>query len=172
MTITVSWSGFMTKWFMIQKIYSKIDFTWCTKAHHNVITFKVDGMLYISHKWSMTFKWNKKILKWCIKHNFRCCYFLVEVTFHPLSHSFLHHFEIININTIYKLPLVRSDIVHREVPLLQKLLKPSEACPTHNKVNSRTLISAQLVKIKIKTATQDNWWCTSISTLTFHKLDK
>ena len=73
--------------------------------------------------------------KWDFNMEFLRCYFLAEVIFHPLfisSHSFLHHFEIINISIIYKLL-----IIVKEVLLIQKLLSTCEACPVKNCIQSQ-----------------------------------
>ena len=54
--IFINWSNFMNKWFITQKIYSKMF------LHHDVTTFKVDGTVQnikalISQNQHMTFPW-------------------------------------------------------------------------------------------------------------------
>ena len=85
MTVSVSWTSFMSKWFTIQKIYSKMVSASCTDTHHDVITFKVDRMvenikIWISPEQSVAFPWNWKNFLLCLKdYIFRNYHFFVEV---------------------------------------------------------------------------------------------
>ena len=45
MTISIAWTGFISKWFTAQKIYSKMFSTSCTNIDHDVIASKIDGMV-------------------------------------------------------------------------------------------------------------------------------
>ena len=59
----------------------------CANIHHDVTTFEVDKMVWnienwTYHEWTMTFPWNERILKLCLKnHIFRSYQFLAELTF-------------------------------------------------------------------------------------------
>ena len=80
----------MFKWFMIQKIYSKMFSTLCTKTYNYIITFEDDRMVeentknVISQERNLTFRWNQKIViikSYLKNYIFSSYYFLSEVIF-------------------------------------------------------------------------------------------
>ena len=63
----LNWPRAMTKWFTIQKTYSKLCSTLC--AHeHGVTVFKINVMVQnIKNVISQILRWNKKIIKFYLK---------------------------------------------------------------------------------------------------------
>ena len=84
MAITVRWPSFMTIWYLIQKIYSKMLSTSCVNSHHDVRALEVNGIdqnikNQISHEQIMTLPWNKKLDLCLTDHIFGSYHFFVEV---------------------------------------------------------------------------------------------
>ena len=83
MAITVRWPSFMTIWYLIKKIYSKMFSTSCVNSHH-VRALEVNGIdqnikNLISQEQIMTLPWNKKLDLGLIDHIFGSYHFFVEV---------------------------------------------------------------------------------------------
>ena len=78
----------MTLRVAVQNIYAKMHLVSCTNTHHDFIidlvnhgTFE-NTKTWISWEWYITFLWNRKILKLCLRwHILRNHHFLAEVTF-------------------------------------------------------------------------------------------
>ena len=50
-TLFFCWLSFMTKWYTIQKIRSKMYSTSCVNTHHDATTFEVAGMGWNRKNW-------------------------------------------------------------------------------------------------------------------------
>ena len=90
--ISINWQSFVTSWFVVQKIYSKMHLVSCTNTHRDVTDLVNHGMVkntktWISWERNMIFLRNKKILTLCFRwHILRSYRFVAEVTFnssHP-----------------------------------------------------------------------------------------
>ena len=86
MAIDIVWPSFTSKWFTIQKIYSKVYSTSYSNTHHNITMVVTDGMVWnikksVSQGRNEIFPWNWKIFKLLIKDNiFKGYRFLTKVT--------------------------------------------------------------------------------------------
>ena len=83
----INWPSLVTSWFVVQKIYSKMDLVSCTNTHCNFTDFVNHGMVkntktWISWERNIMFLQIKKILNLCFRlHILRSYRFLAEVTF-------------------------------------------------------------------------------------------
>ena len=85
--ISINWPSLVTKWDVVQKIYSEMHLVLCINSDHGFTDFVNHEMVkntktWIPWEWNITFLRNKKILNLClIWHILRSYRFVAEVTF-------------------------------------------------------------------------------------------